>query len=75
MKAVNPSIRECFAGLCTLAAIDGKFEEYDFIPALVSDPIPFNQTSNNRISSYVLQVSHHFKLLLENLDIVISPAL
>lgn len=74
-SSVNPSIRECFAGLCTLATIDGKFEGSDFNPALVTYPVPFNQASNNRMSSYVLQVSHYSKLPPGDLDTVISPAL
>lgn len=52
MKAVNPSIRECFAGLCTLAAIDGKFEEYDFIPALLRAPSLPSFQASTRESRY-----------------------
>lgn len=45
-SSVNPSIRECFAGLCTLATIDGKFEGSDFNPALLRAPsLPLFQAS------------------------------
>ncbi|PLN77295.1 hypothetical protein BDW42DRAFT_177037 [Aspergillus taichungensis] len=65
-NSVNPSIRECFAGFCALAAADGTFEESDFNPAVLRISSLSGRQASTRLSPGRLHTSSVATGLISN---------